>query len=160
MRRLPAQGALALAVVVVVTAACTPAARPAGGSAAPFVLRSDFPNGRIEITVAPSYARGSVATIPVTIIVTRGTIVGPTAAKVLASGINEAGKPAEVLVRALIVTEQTTAVGRATTTLTWDTRDAQGALVPADAYSLVLDFRSDTNGTVLAQTATATLEVR
>jgi hypothetical protein len=160
VRKLPAKGALALALAVVLTAACGGTAPAASGAPAPFVLRTEFPNGRIELTVARSFPRGAVATIPVAIVVTRGSIVGPIAARVLASGINEGGKPAEVLVRALTVTIQTAGVGRTTTTLTWDTRDAKGELVPADAYALVLDFRANDNGTAVERSATATLEVR
>ena len=49
--------------------------------------------------------------------------------------------------------------GRATTSVAWDTRDLKGALVPADAYSLVLEFQS-MDGTVTTATAGATLELR
>src|SRR6266540_2302728 len=33
--------------------------------------------------------------------------------------------------------------GRRSTTLTWDTRDAKGIVVPPDAYTLVIEVRSD-----------------
>jgi hypothetical protein len=81
-------------------------------------------------------------------------------ARVMASGINEAGSPAEVLVRELAATAVTVAAGgRRATTLTWDTRDAKGMVVPADAYSLVLEVRID-DGTSRIVTAGATLELR
>ena len=135
-------------------------ARSARAPANP-VVTTELPNGRVEITIAPSYPRGVTVTIPVTIVVTRGTVTGPLAARVVASGINDTGTPAEVLVRELAVTPAT--VGRtpsARTTLTWDTRDAKGVIVPADAYVLLLEVRSDDGGTSRALVASATLEVR
>jgi hypothetical protein len=79
----------------------------------------------------------------------------------MASGINEAGAPAEVLVRELTVAPLTVgANGRTSTTLTWDTRDAKGIIVPADAYSLVLEVRTDDAGASRSVTAGATLELR
>jgi len=79
-------------------------------------------------------------------------------ARVMASGI---GVPAEVLVRDLAVTPLTVgANGRKSTTITWDTRDAKGVIVPVDAYSLVLEVRSEDGGTAQTLTATATLELR
>jgi len=158
---LPAK-ALAGALAVLM-AACTgaPAPAPTPRAATGFVIPTDLPNGRVEITVATAYARGATATIPVAIQATRGTITGPLAARILASGINEAGAPAEALVRELAVTPVTVAAGgRATLTLSWDTRDAKGVVVPADAYSLVLEVRSDAGGTTRTLTAGATLELR
>jgi hypothetical protein len=160
VRRLPTKKPLALVLAAALAAAC--ASPPPAARAAPsgFVIPTDLPNGRIEITVATAYPRGAVATIPVAIVVTRGTITGPLVARVLASGINEGGKPAELLVRELAVTPQTVAAGRRMTTLTWDTRDTNGTVVPADAYALVVEVRSEDAGTTRALTATATLELR
>ena len=159
MPKLPAKGALALAIAIA-TASCA-GAPPRTGTSGAFVIPTELPNGRVEITVATAYAPGATATIPVAIVVTRGSVTGPLSARVLASGINEAGRPAEVLVRELGVSPLTvSANGRATLTLTWDTRDAKGIVVPADAYSLVLTFRSDDGDRSRAVTAGATLELR
>jgi hypothetical protein len=156
--KLPAKAlAIALALLLAGCQAAVPTSRPP----AVFVIPTELPNGRVEITVAATYALGAVATIPVAIVVARGTVAGPLAARIMASGINEAGAPAEVLVRALAVTPVTVgANGRGSTTLTWDTRDTKGVVVPADAYSLVLDVRSDDGGTSRTLTAGATLELR
>jgi hypothetical protein len=62
----------------------------------------------------------------------------------------------DLTVTALSVTANT----RRSTTLTWDTRDTKGAIVPADAYSLVLEFRSDDLGTSHTVMASVTLELR
>ena len=151
----------ALTLAAVLLSAC---ASPAPATARPptvFVIPTDLPNGRVEITISPTYALGAVATIPVAISVTRGSVTGPVTARVMASGINEAGAPAEVLVRELAATPVTVAAnGRGSTTLTWDTRDTKGTVVPADAYSLVLEMRSDDGGTTRMLTAGATLELR
>ena len=118
------------------------------------------------MTIAASYPIGTPLTIPVTVVVTRGTITGPVTARIMASGINEGGLPAEVLVRELAVAPLTITSGRASTVVAWDTRDLKGALVPADAYSLVLEFRSGdggttgTSGTSRTTRAGATLELR
>jgi hypothetical protein len=155
--KLPPKGALSAALALVI-AACTTAPPPTARPPAAFVISTQLPNGRVEITVATTYALGAVASIPVTIVVTRGSVTGPVTARVMASGI---GVPAEVLVRDLAVTPLTVgANGRKSTTITWDTRDAKGVVVPVDAYSLVLEVRSLDGGTARMVAATATLELR
>src|SRR5439155_23190184 len=95
----------------------------------------------------PHYALGSTVTIPVAISTTRGTITGPLAARVLASGINEGTSPAEVLVRSLVAMSVTAAAGqRRMTSVSWDGLDEPGRLGPADAHSLVLEFHLDGAG--------------
>jgi hypothetical protein len=154
--KLPAKALLALALTLCCTAAPAPAR-----TATTFVVATELSNGRVEITVAPAYAVGSTVSVPVAIVATRGSITGPLTARILASGINEGGAPAEVLVRELAANAVTVTAGsRRSTTLTWDTRDAKGVLVPADAYSLVLGVRSDDGGTSRTLTAGATLELR
>lgn len=162
MRKLPAKAPLALAIAVALTAACaSPPSEPKPrGAPTAFVIPTELPNGRVEITVAAGYPIGSTASIPVTVIAARGTVTGPVHARILASGINEGGKPAEVLVRELSVPVQTAGVGRRTFTLTWDGRDAKGTIVPGDAYVIALEFRTDDAGTTSTVTATATLELR
>ena len=155
MPKLPANALRALALALGCTAAPAPAR-----TATTFVVPTELPNGRVELTIEPSYPLGSTLTIPVAIVATRGSITGPVAARVLASGINEGGAPAEVLVRELATSPVTATAGsRRTVTLTWDGRDAKGAIVPADAYSLVLELRSD-DGTSRTLRAGATLELR
>ena len=163
MPKLPAKTALTPLVVglAILVTGCTSAPAPTARPPTVFVIPTDLPNGRVEITISPSYALGALATIPVAIAVTRGSVTGPVRARVLASGINEAGAPAEVLVRELAVAPLTVAAnGRKSTTLTWDTRDTKGIVVPADAYSLVLEVRSDDGGAPRTLTAGATLELR
>ncbi|MEA2662871.1 MAG: hypothetical protein QOH08_2443 [Chloroflexota bacterium] len=160
MPKLPPQTLLVLAVTILV-AGCGADPAPTARQATVFVVPTDLPNGRVEIAVSPSYALGAVATIPVAIVVTRGSVTGPVTARVLASGIGGGGAPAEVLVRELAVTPAVVgAAGRASRTLTWDTRDLHGAVVPAGAYTLVLELRSDDAGTSRTLTAGATLELR
>jgi IMP cyclohydrolase len=156
--KLPAKAlaaGLALAIV-----ACTSVAPPTPRPSAVFIIPTELPNGRVEMTVAPSYPLGAVAVIAVRIVVTQGSVTGPLAARVMASGINEGGAPAEVLVRELLVKPTVVAANtRASTTLTWDTRDAKGIVVPPDAYTLVIEVRSD-DGVSRVVTASATLELR
>lgn len=162
MRQLPKARALAVAfaTLLLVAGSCATAPAPTRRPATSFVIPSELPNGRAEITVAPSYPIGASLTIPITLVVTRGTITGPLTARIMASGINEGGLPAEVLVRDLAVTPVTVAPGRRSTTVSWDTRDLKGVLVPADAYSLVLEFRSEDAGTTRTVRAGVTLELR
>ena len=170
MPKLPPKGALTAAALAltaalaVAIAACTSAV-PAPPTRAPsltgFVISTQLPNGAVEITIATSYPLGRTATIPITISATRGSVAGPVTARVLASGIGDANVRSEVLVRDLPVTPVTVAAnGRASTALSWDTRDAKGTVVPADAYSLVLEVRSEDAGAIRTFTATATLDVR
>ena len=162
MRQLPKAPAVgvALAALLLVGAGCATAPIPAPRPPTTFVIPTDLPNGRAEITVAPSYPIGAPLTIPIAIVVTRGTVTGPVAARVMASGINEGSSPAEMLVRDLPVTPSIVSIGRRSTTVSWDTKDQKGVLVPADAYSLVLEFRSDDGSTIKIVRAGATLELR
>lgn len=147
---------LTLTLVACVSRA-TPSAPSLGSS---IVVPTTFPNGRVEITVESAYTLGVVATFPVAVGVTRGTITGPVAARVMASGINEGGLPSEVLVRTLAVSPVTVSAGqRRTTSVSWDGRDEQGILVPADAYSLVLELRVVDGGAPRSTTAGATVQM-
>ena len=152
----------ALIVAAALLAACAgPATASTARPPAIFVIPTELPNGQVEITISPSYALGAVATIPVTITVTRGSATGPLTARIMASGISAGGAPAEVLVRDLIVKPAVIAANaRASSTLTWDTRDANGIVVPADAYTLLVEVRSDDSGLERTVTASATLDVR
>ena len=152
----------ALIVLAALAAAC---AAPAPATARPpsvFVIPTDLPNGRVQVTISSAYPLGASATIPVTITVTRGSVTGPLSARVMASGVSQGGGvPAEVLVRELSVKPATVSAGAtASTTLTWDTRDAKGAIVPADAYTLLVDVRSDDGASSRTVTASVTLDVR
>ena len=101
-----------------------------------------------------------MATIPITLVATRGSIAGPIAAKIVASGINEGGAPAEALVRVLVATTVTATAGRSqVTSVSWDGRDEKGRVVPADAYTLILEFRVDDGRPTQTATATATLQM-
>ena len=124
------------------------------------VVPTELPNGRVEIAVRASYVLGAGTQVGVTIVATRGTITGPTDARVMASGINEGGLPAEVLVRRLDAKASTVkAGGRATATLTWNGDDEFGARVPADAYVLLVEFQAeDATGTHTVRAA-ATLQM-
>lgn len=124
------------------------------------VVPTVLPNGRVEITLRPSYSLGQPTRIEVAIVATRGTITGPMEARVMASGINEGGAPAEVLVRRLDATAATaTADHRATTSVTWNGLDQFGARVPADAYVLLLEFESRDGENTRTIRATATLQM-
>lgn len=148
--------------VALVFAACAPQSVVTGRTATPavIVVPTVLPNGRVEIAVRPSYSLGEVTRIDVAIVATRGTITGPTSARVVASGINEGNLPAEVLVRRLDATAATaTADRRATTSVTWNGEDQFGVRVPADAYVLLLEFESKDGGNTRTIRATATLQM-
>ena len=124
------------------------------------IVPTELPNGRVEIALRPQYVLGAGARVDVTIIATRGSITGPIEARVMASGINEGGSPAEVLVRRLDAKAATIVAGkRATATLTWNGEDEFGVRVPADAYVLLLEFESNDGESTRTVRATATLQM-
>jgi hypothetical protein len=147
---------------VLAFAACAAAPGTIQRTATPaiIVVPTVLPNGRVEIAIRQRYVLGQPARIEVAIVATRGTITGPTQALVVASGINEGGAPAEVLVRHLDATAATaTADRRATTSVTWNGEDQFGVRVPADAYVLLLEFESKDRERTSTIRATATLQM-
>ena len=142
-------------------AACAAPGPSTRANASTFPVTTELPNGRVEIDMAPSYDLGSVIAVPVVIVSRGATIAGPLRARVLASGIGGAGAASEVLIRDLAVAPVTVSAGqRRTVGVSWDGRDAHRVLVPADAYSLVLDLRVDDGGVTKMATAGATLVMR
>jgi hypothetical protein len=151
----------ALAVLLVLVA-CAPRPIVVDRTATPgiVVVPTELPNGRVEIAIRPSYVLGADTQVNVTIVATRGTITGPTDARVMASGINEGGLPAEVLVRRLDASAETVrAGGRATATLSWNGEDELGVRVPADAYVLLVEFEADDGTGTHTVRAAATLQM-
>ena len=152
--------ATAVALVLVACAPQGPVVAPRTATPSVIVVPTELANGRVEIAIHPTYVLGEPTRIDVSIVATQGTVTGPTEARVTASGVNEAGAPAEVLVRRLDTTAATvTAGGRAKTTLTWDGDDEFGARVPADAYVLLLEFESNDGEMTRTVRATATLQM-
>jgi hypothetical protein len=152
--------AVAAACAVLVACESPPAVIQRTATPAVVVVPTDLPNGRIEVALQPTYVLGAEARVDVTIVATRGTITGPTEARIMASGINEGGAPAEVLVRRLSATTATVAAGRrATAIVIWDGKDEFGVRVPPDAYVLLLEFDSNDGGTTRKVRAAATLQM-
>jgi hypothetical protein len=143
--------------LAVALATCAPAPGTIQRSVTPtvIVVPTALPNGRVEIAIQPRYLLGQPTRIEVSIVATRGTITGPTHARVMASGIS-----AEVLVRRLDASEATaTADRRVTTFVTWNGEDQFGVRVPADAYVLLLEFESKDGENTRTVRATATLHM-
>jgi hypothetical protein len=140
---------LMIAAVLLAACATRPAPPPLVGAAASlpptsFVIPTDLGSGRVEVTVLSVYPYGQPVRVPVTVRTSRGTISGPMKARVVANGFGENGAPSEVLVRELSVRPVSVAAGqRGATEIVWDGLDEAGALVPADMYSLVLEFSID-----------------
>jgi hypothetical protein len=148
--------------VALAFAACAaqPVAIDRTATPAVIVVPTLLPNGTVEVSVRRSYSLAQPTRIDVAIVATRGTITGPTVARVMASGINEGGAPAELLVRRLEVTVATASADRrATTSVTWDGADQFGVRVPADTYVLLLDFESKDGGNMSTIRASATLQM-
>ena len=138
-----------------------PLPRTTATASTSLVIPTVLPNGRIEVTVRTMYTVGTSATIPVRISATRGSITGPVAARIMASGIGGGSQPSEVLVSALPVTPVSASSGQVlSTTVAWDGRDDKGALVPLDDYTLVLDFTVRDGSVTNTATAAATLQWR
>ena len=149
-------------VVALVIVACAPppVTTPRMATPSVIVVPTELPNGRVEIALRPIYLLGAPARVEVAIVTTSGTITGPTEARVMASGINEGGSPAEVLVRRLDARAASASAGRrATTSVTWDGEDEFGVRVSADAYVLLLEFESNDGGSTRTTRATATLHM-
>jgi len=149
-------------VVAVLIVGCAPQPVPVTRTATPsvIVIPTELPNGRVEIALRPTYLLGAPTRVDIAIVATRGTITGPIEARVMASGINESGSPAEVLVRRLGANSATSSAGRrATTSVSWDGQDEFGVRVPADAYVLLLEFESIDGDTTRTVRATATLQM-
>lgn len=92
-----------------------------------FVVPTTLPNGRVEISIVYAYTLGQTSKIPILIRTTRGTITGPVAARVVATGMGERGVPSEVLVRTLPIESAVVVAGQSrTTTVSWDGRDEKG----------------------------------
>jgi hypothetical protein len=147
--------------VCVALLACAPRPTAIERTATPavIVVPTELPNGRVEIALQPRYVLGTPISVDVTIIATRGSVTGPTEARVMASGINEGGAPSEVLVRRLDARGSTVMAGRrATQTVTWNGEDEFGVRVPADAYVLLLEFESNDGASTRTIRATATLQ--
>jgi len=124
------------------------------------VVPTELANGRIEIVLRPTYLLSTPTRVDIAIAATRGSITGPLEARVMASGINEGGSPAEVLVRRLDASAVMVSAGRrAMTFVTWDGADQFGMRVPADAYVLLLEFESNDGGSTRTVRATATLQM-
>ena len=152
-----------LIVLGLVLATCGPQLplRTATTARTSIVIPTVLPNGRIEVVVRTMYAVGTSATIPLRIVATRGSITGPVAARILASGIGGGTQPSEVLVSTLAVAPVSATAGQTlSTTVAWDGRDAKGALVPLDDYSLVMDFAIKDGTVTTTLTAGATLQWR
>jgi hypothetical protein len=150
------------ALAALVLAACTPQLGTAPGTATSqvIVVPTVLPNGRAEIALRPSYSLGQPARMEIAVVATRGTITGPTEARVVASGVSEGGAPSEVLVRRLDVTAVVaTADRRGSTSVTWNGEDQFGVRVPADAYVLLLEFVSKDGESERIIRATATLQM-
>lgn len=123
------------------------------------VVPTTLPNGRVEITIAYAYTLGQPSKIPILIRTTRGTITGPVAARVVATGMGERGVPSEVLVRTLPTVSAVVVAGQLrTTTVSWDGRDEKGELVPGDAYVLIVEFQIESAGQVSKASANATMQ--
>jgi hypothetical protein len=151
-----------LFVALVFAASCGPRPVVVERTATPavIVVPTELANGRIEVAIRPAYLLGAPTRVDVAIVATRGTISGPTDARVMASGINEGSAPAEVLVRRLAAVPVTATAGRrATTSVTWAGDDEFGVRVPADAYVLLLEFESSDASTTRTVRATATLQM-
>jgi hypothetical protein len=152
--------ALAVALLLAGCAPPPPVTVQRTSTPAVIVIPTVLPNGQIEIALQPTYVLGGTTRIDVTIETKRGTITGPTEARVMASGINEPGSPAEVLVRRLDATTITATAGkRLTTSVIWDGRDEFGLRVPADAYVLLLEFESNDGESTRTVRAAATLQM-
>jgi hypothetical protein len=152
--------ATAVALIVAACAPQGPAVAPRTATPSVIVVPTELPNGRVEIAIQPTYVLGEPTRIDVSVVATQGTVTGPTEARVSASGVNETGAPAEVLVRRLDTSAVTvTAGGRATTSLMWDGDDEFGVRVTADAYVLLLEFESNDGESTRTVRATATLQM-
>lgn len=132
--------AAALLLAFAAVCACGPVApAPTLDPNADVILRySVAGGGEIVFTVRPGYPRGQPVELTVALRAGAEAIRGPLTGRVLFSGIE-----GEQIVRDLGPSLRPVDVPAGTTsrvTVSWDARDARGELVPAESYSVTLDF--------------------
>jgi hypothetical protein len=133
---------LALAAVAVLLAACQ-AAEPPGRTLDPnadVVVRYPVDGGgTIRFTVHPRYAYGQPVSFTLEVVAGSLSVRGPLSGRVLASRL-EGEKIVRMLGPDTLMAVDVAPRQIERTTVRWDARDDQGAFVPADTYSLTLDF--------------------
>jgi hypothetical protein len=141
----------ALALLLVVSCASAPPTRtssPLGDLVIPTIV----PNGKVDVIVKPTYTVGETIRATIRLSPTTGTLRGPLAAFVQASGFH-----GTATVRHLAIDPVSVSSGSAEVAVSWDMRDDAGTTVGSDDYSLVFDVIDDAGRTT---TVGATLQVR
>ncbi|HUG55563.1 MAG TPA: hypothetical protein VMJ92_00675 [Candidatus Limnocylindrales bacterium] len=147
--------AAALALALVACAAPQPAPGPTPSS---LTLPYDLPGGgRVELVVAPAYDVASPVRVEVVVRAGTSAVRGPRSGRILFTTLG-----GEQVVR-LLPAEALGSVdvppgGSARTAVVWDGRDDAGAAVPAETYSLAIEFES--GGTTVLATTVVQLEQR
>jgi len=136
VRGVPAAACLLAGVALV---ACAPAAPVAPAPSADLVLPIAVANGRVEVTFARAYPLGQPARVGVRLLPSSGTLRGPLAPIIQASGFARTA-----LVKRLGATPVTATAGSsARAELVWDTQDEDGTPAVDDDYSLVFEVEDD-----------------
>lgn len=148
MRRLLALFALLLCVSCGSAAPIRTSPTPLGD----VVIPTTVPNGKIEVIVKSTYPVGEPIRATIRLSPTSGTLRGPLAPFVQASGFHGTATVRHVSVDPISVN-----AGSADVVVFWDMRDDAGVAVGSDDYSLVFDVIDDAGRTTRVG---ATLQVR
>ena len=131
--------AVACLVVSAALVACAPAAPVAPAPSGDLLLPIAVPNGGVEVTFSRSYALGHPVRVGVRLVPTSGTLRGPLAPLIQASGFARTA-----IVKRLGATPVTAEAGSsARAELVWDTQDEDGTPVVDDDYTLVFEVEDD-----------------
>ncbi|HZP96492.1 MAG TPA: hypothetical protein VFC31_09185 [Candidatus Limnocylindria bacterium] len=133
---------LLASAVALTTASCGPPAAPARSvdpNADVVVPYSVAGGGVVRLTVRPRYLVGQPITLTIDYIAGSRPIRGPLSGRVLASGL-EGEKVVRTFAPAALDAVDIAPGQTGHSAVTWDGRDDAGVPLPADTYSLALDF--------------------
>jgi hypothetical protein len=140
-----------LALLVVTSCGSAPPVR-ASAPVGELVVPTTVPNGKVDVIVKPTYTVGETIRATVRLSPATGTLRGPLAPFIQASGFH-----GTATVRHLDIDPISVTAGSADVAVVWDMRDDGGNAVGSDDYSLVFNVIDDAGRTT---TVGATLQVR
>src|SRR6266702_3609923 len=139
-RRASRSSALLLVLALAACQTAAPAARSIDPNADVVVPYAVSGGGEVRFTVHPRYAVGEPITFTLDIRAGTAPIRGPLSGRVLASALASGEELIRTLGPAGLGGVEVAPGKSAHTTVTWDGRDDKGEPVPAETYSLALDF--------------------
>ena len=132
--------ALALLLALAACQSSPPVTRsldPSADVVIPYAVSGD---GEVRFTVRPRYAVGAPVTFTLDVRAGTQAIRGPLSGRVLASELASGEQPVRTLGPAGLGGAEVAPSHSAQTTVSWDGKSNKGELVPAQTYTISLDF--------------------